>query len=214
MEASNAITTLAIATTNDYATSNDGKNVDAKLGNKQLKKGKKRSKRGGQTNVWKAALLFFLGRRKATKAIQAQVVSDANNWTMLVGCMRPMNLQGNESTLMLPDASSTEVMNEEVSVKEMTVVGKQHEEEEDVNKFQAVITPLSPSSSSSLSECSDSRYASALNLQELDKSGSNDDDESEEFDDTQGDAMIDMKAEMFIAQFYAQMRIDENTSSA
>uniref|UniRef100_A0A7N0TS65 Uncharacterized protein n=1 Tax=Kalanchoe fedtschenkoi TaxID=63787 RepID=A0A7N0TS65_KALFE len=191
MEASNAITTLAIAA---------DENGDPKLKGKSKKSKKGRS----SNNVWKAALLFFLGRRKATKVIQAEVVSDAN-WKMLVGSMRPVNLHDNESTLMLPDNNACEnLANEDVSEK------RKDEMTEEVSKLPELLTPVSPSSSS---ECSDSRYASALNLQALDKSGSSDDDESEEFNDTQGDAMIDMKAEMFIAQFYAQMRI-QNTSSA
>lgn len=63
--------------------------------------------------------------------------------------------------------------------------------------------PYSPCFSSSSGD-SMSRYASAQNLQELDREGGggNDDD-----CDYGGDEMIDAKAEVFIAQFYEQMRL-------
>lgn len=62
-----------------------------------------------------------------------------------------------------------------------------------------------------------SQYASANNLQELyGENNINDDDEEEEdpdqaFDAMGGDDMIDAKAEIFIAQFYEQMRLQKWT---
>lgn len=159
-----------------------------------------------KVNVLKAALLTLFGKpRKTTNCIQAEVIVDANNWTMIVGCVDRSTTDSTNMFLMHDDVKNNM---EKVSEENKILVVDQEDHKEDEK--------LSGSSLCS-SECGggDSRYASALNLQELDKStngGSDDDDDDDEeeeiFDDTQGDAMIDMKAEMFIAQFYAQMKID------
>ncbi|KAL9659913.1 hypothetical protein QQ045_024723 [Rhodiola kirilowii] len=207
MEAANA---LAVVTNNVDAT-------DTVL-RKQLK-GKK--KKGQTASLFKAALLTLFGRRKATKSLQAEVVvlGDANSWVVLVGCMRPMNLHDKDSTLMLDDDAldNVETKKSENMINDEETVLVKNEEEADVTTKLLTSSDAPLSSSSSESTGGDSRYASALNLQELDKGASSDEEEeedNEQFDDTQGDAMIDMKAEMFIAQFYAQMRIQNIGSSS
>jgi len=79
---------------------------------------------------------------------------------------------------------------------------------------QDVRSPVSRSgySSSSCSEVSASRYASAVNLQELDRIEDNDDGDDEAYADCGGDEMIDSKADEFIAQFYEQIRLQRMNS--
>ncbi|KAG6700059.1 hypothetical protein I3843_08G088900 [Carya illinoinensis] len=74
-------------------------------------------------------------------------------------------------------------------------------------------SPMSRScygSASSCSEASTSRHASAVNLQELDRS--EDIDDGAAYANCIGDEMIDAKAEVFIAQFYQQMRLQRMDS--
>ena len=75
-----------------------------------------------------------------------------------------------------------------------------------VEYFEDLHSPTyqSGASSSSSSEDGMSCYASAVNLQELNK----DNDEDDEYEDG-GDEMIDAKAEEFIAQFYQQMKLQQ-----
>lgn len=72
----------------------------------------------------------------------------------------------------------------------------------------------SGASSSACSEASVSRYASAVNLEELDRgSEDNYDDDHEAYNDCGGgDKMIDVKADMFIARFYEQMKLQRMDS--
>ncbi|XP_041022224.1 uncharacterized protein LOC121263417 [Juglans microcarpa x Juglans regia] len=75
-------------------------------------------------------------------------------------------------------------------------------------------SPMSRScygSASSCSEASTSRHASAVNLQELDRSEDIDHDGAA-YANCIGDEMIDAKAEVFIAQFYQQMRLQRMDS--
>ncbi|KAI4381232.1 hypothetical protein MLD38_007326 [Melastoma candidum] len=74
----------------------------------------------------------------------------------------------------------------------------------------SVLIPLSPDFSSSASDGSMSRYASAINLRELGESNDNDSKAGNGKDDDDGDNMIDLKAEDFIARFYEQMRIQNH----
>ncbi|XP_019703212.1 uncharacterized protein [Elaeis guineensis] len=67
-------------------------------------------------------------------------------------------------------------------------------------------TPLPPPSPG----CSDdgmSRYASAEDLQALDKSKDGDDDEEDATSESRNSHSIDMRADEFIARFYEQMRL-------
>ncbi|KAK9139222.1 hypothetical protein Scep_008903 [Stephania cephalantha] len=79
------------------------------------------------------------------------------------------------------------------------------------NEPQSPVALISePSSARSLDRDQDSVYASAQNLQELDKSSEQEiDDHYDDHgqDNINGDEMIDSKAEEFIAHFYAQMRL-------
>ncbi|KAI4387238.1 hypothetical protein MLD38_005083 [Melastoma candidum] len=74
----------------------------------------------------------------------------------------------------------------------------------------SVLIPPSPDFSSSASEGTMSRYASAINLRELGETDDNDNKEGNGRDDDGGDKMIDLKAEDFIARFYEEMRIQNH----
>lgn len=120
---------------------------------------------------------LFMIRRRSGKSKSADVASKGL-WKSLVGSMRPLHLQTNASPPPSIEGAS--------------------ERYDDV-----MLPPASPGSSvSSFSTDQDgmsSRYASAVNLQELDQ----------EYEEVLivDDELIDAKAEEFIAQFYEQMRL-------
>jgi hypothetical protein len=155
--------------------------------NKALDHGAAKKKKRGAINLIRVAL-FMLRRRSGGNAKPLEVeVASKGMWKKLVGSMRPLHLQHNQS----PPPSI-------MAVPEKTV-----EHFEDVFP-QPVSTRGQYSPSSSFGD-SNSRYASAVNLQELDESSEDDDDD--DVADDGGDMMIDAKAEEFIAQFYEQMRL-------
>ena len=146
-------------------------------------------------------------RRRSGKSKSVDVAS-RGIWNRLVGSMRPLHLQRNSSPSTPHHA-----------------IGNKIEPNDDVISTQA---PMSPAASSSYSSAEDgmsryasvgnlqeldteSRYASAVNLRELDPS---DESESEQtvYDENGGDEMIDAKAEEFISQFYAQIRLQRLNS--
>ncbi|KAM3326431.1 hypothetical protein P3S67_001557 [Capsicum chacoense] len=117
--------------------------------------------------------------------------SKGENWKKLVGSMRPLHLQDNQSP-----------PNPRPPVKSPSMPAE---------FFEQFSSPYSVSPSSS-SAGTMSQYASANNLQEL--CGERNDEEEEEdpdqaFDAYGADDMIDAKAENFIAQFYEQMRLQQ-----
>ena len=65
---------------------------------------------------------------------------------------------------------------------------------------------LDDQASASASSETMSQYASASNLQDLDEQEEDEDDPDKVFDAIGADDMIDAKAELFILQFYQQMR--------
>lgn len=136
-------------------------------------------KRRGGVRLLKVAL--FMIRRRSEKSKSVDVAS-RGLWKRLVGSMRPLHLQSNPSP---PPAIQTE--------PNMTPRSERYEDVQ--------LGPHSPGGamSSSSSEDSMSRYASAVNLQELDPTN--------EEDENAGDDMIDAKAEEFIAQFYKQIKL-------
>ncbi|MCD7453850.1 hypothetical protein HAX54_022346 [Datura stramonium] len=153
-----------------------------------------KKKKKGPFSFLRAASLKF--RRRSVDLKQEKFSQDevppadtkGENWKKLVGCMRPLHLQDNQSPPSphpLPPPSPS------------------------VESCEHFSSPYSPSLSTS-SAGTMSQYASANNLQEL--FGENDDDDEEEedpdqvFDAIGADEMIDVKAENFIAQFYEQMR--------
>lgn len=110
--------------------------------------------------------------------------SKGENWKKLVGSMRPLHLQDNQSPPS-PPALPPPVKTTSLPVD-----------------FSDQLYSPSSSSVSTMSQ-----YASANNLQELyNESDSEEEDPDQVFDAIGADEMIDTKAENFIAQFYEQMR--------
>ena len=140
------------------------------------------------------ALLMFRQRpnRKSKKPVQVEAAANGN-WKKIVGSMRPLHLQeDNPSPPSTPEKPAAVLQLPE--------------------QAEYVLQAASPSHSTS-SAGTMSQYASANNLQELDKHDGNDDDDDDSdkfFDGVAGDVMIDAKAEEFIAQFYKQMRLQRN----
>ncbi|KAF3436516.1 hypothetical protein FNV43_RR23608 [Rhamnella rubrinervis] len=157
-------------------TANNNKNVNANVNIDEVAAKKRR----GGVRLLKVAL--FMIRRRSEKSKSVDVAS-RGLWKRLVGSMRPLHLQGNP-------ASPPPVIKNEPNMTPRS------ELYEDVQ-----LGPHSPrgAMSSASSEDGMSRYASAVNLQELDPTNGE--------DEIDGDDMIDAKAEEFIAQFYEQMKL-------
>lgn len=127
----------------------------------------------------------MIRRRSSGKTNPQELASGGGNmFNRLVGSMRPLHLQTN-------------------------------------GESPAKSQPESPSMTSSSSSEMSSQYGSAANLQEMDKCESryasavnlrdmDVEDSYDEIDD--GDEMIDVKAEVFIAKFYEQIRIQRLNS--
>jgi hypothetical protein len=141
--------------------------------------------------------LYMLRMTKKPKSLHVDVASKGM-WKRLVSSMRPLHLQSNQT--MSPPPS--------VETQSPMVSSPLVEHYEDV-------LPSPTASSSSSSDDSMSRYASAVNLPELDKSNNDDDDDDDDEDDASygGDEMIDVKAEEFIAHFYEQMKLQRMASA-
>lgn len=161
-----------------------------------------RKKRGGM-NLFRVALFMLRGQAGGAKPKPIPVeVASRGMWKRLVGSMRPLHLQHNQSSTGLIEAAPPTAPDRQMSA----------------DQFEDVLPPPQsphPSCSSGASSCDDSmsRYASAVNLQELLDRGYDNDEEDEEDEENVheggngGDEMIDTKAEEFIAQFYEQMRL-------
>ncbi|XP_021904441.1 uncharacterized protein LOC110819515 [Carica papaya] len=165
-----------------------------------------RKKKRGAMQLIRVALYLLRHRSSKSKLVHhVGVAENKSLWKRLVGSIRPLHLQSNQSPpapltmtsdLPLPLPSPSSAVHEQVVVEEVFTP-----------------PPCSPTTSSS-SHDDMSRYQSALNLQELDRhhddSCEEDDedyDDEEVYDDNGGDEMIDAKAEEFIAKFYAQIKI-------
>ncbi|GAV57020.1 DUF761 domain-containing protein [Cephalotus follicularis] len=143
---------------------------------------------------------LYMLRKKSGKSSKSIHVDVAANDILknLVGSMRPLHLQSDQSP--------------PTCIEPVAVAPKPEPE-----IIEEVFTPpMSPcvsneTSSSSVASSVDSmsRYASAVNLEDLDKNNDSDDEEEEGhvYGNNGGDEMIDVKAEEFIARFYEQMRL-------
>ncbi|XP_022759675.1 uncharacterized protein LOC111306040 [Durio zibethinus] len=168
----------------------------------------KKRKRSAVMHLLKVALcmLRLKSSKSKSKSIQVNLASKFS-WEDLIGSMRPMHLQSDQSPP--PDIEGkASIMPEPESLP----VGEQTEE--------AITPPLSPVayvssqssafSISSYGSVSDmSQYESPFNLQEIHVMKPCKETTEEEcgYDDDGGDEMIDAKAEEFIAHFYEQMRL-------
>ncbi|CAN4098244.1 unnamed protein product [Withania somnifera] len=148
--------------------------------------GKKKPKPSGVFGFFKAAMLVLRHRTKAKR--KAAQLAQQGDWKKLVGSMRPLHLQDNDDDddnnntvhCVTSPSSASGTMNQYASTNDLKAL-------DDTYK-----------SSGSMSQ-----YASADNLQELDEQ---EDDPDQAFDAVGADDMIDAKAELFILQFYQQMR--------
>ncbi|KAL6179634.1 hypothetical protein ACLB2K_051147 [Fragaria x ananassa] len=161
-----------------------------------------KKKRGG--NQILQAAMFLLRRRPSKKNLKApsvERVASKNAWKRLVGSMRPLHLQDNPSSPRSPPVF-------EIAAPS-TPTGSEagYEDVLPPPMSPAHATDFMPRSSSE--DSMQSRYASAVNLQELDRSEQDDDKSKGKGADVYGgeDEQIDAKAEEFIAQFYHQMNL-------
>ncbi|XP_038906029.1 uncharacterized protein LOC120091932 [Benincasa hispida] len=174
----------------------DKSNNNVKVDDSFITKKKKKKK---SINILKVALML-LRRRSGKSKNPAVDVASKGMWNRLIGAMRPLHLQRDDQSppiQVVPSLPTTEpappLLHPSPSVDSF----------EDVN-----------SSSSSVDGMS-SRYASAINLHELDQNDQDDENENsgKVYANMKGeDEMIDVKAEMFIAQFYVQMRLQRSDS--
>lgn len=159
-----------------FTAASNNKNVNANVNNDEVTVKKRR----GGVRLLKVALFMIRSRSEKSKSVD---VVSRGLWKRLVGSMRPLHLQSN--TLPPPAIRN-----------ELKMTPPTSERYEDVQFGPH--SPVGPMSSAS-SEDSMSRYASAVNLQELDPTNGE--------DENSGDDMIDAKAEEFIAHFYEQMKL-------
>lgn len=142
------------------------------------------NERHGSKNIFKVALLKVRGRSQKSKVLLIDDES-RSTWRKLLGSMRPLHLQNSQSSPKSPEIPHT--------MKSPSEHGK--------DGFDSLPnSPISP-------YLSCSRYASAIGLNEMVQ------EEEEEIvekgDHSDGDDMIDAKAEEFIAEFYLQMKLQK-----
>lgn len=156
--------------------------------------------------------MFMLrrGSNKKSKSVHLEVASKGI-WKKVVGAMRPLHQIPNQNSpppsIDLPAGTPT-------NPKGIDSFHSFHDElAPPMSPMSPQVHPDTPSSSSSSSVDSMSRYASAQNLQELDRSEESNGCDIVIEDDADyfygGDALIDAKADEFIAQFYEQMRLQQ-----
>ncbi|MCD7461055.1 hypothetical protein HAX54_045068 [Datura stramonium] len=180
--------------------------------NEQLINGdqnKKKRKSRGIFGFFKAAMFVLRHRTKGKqKAAQIAVSTQQGDWKKLVGCMRPLHLQedNNNNTSQAycdPSPSSPSgTMSQYASANDL----KSLDDESMMSQQQYASANDLKSLDLEASSGTMSQYASANNLQELDEQEEEDDDPDQIFDAIGADDMIDAKAELFILQFYQQMR--------
>ncbi|XP_030532742.1 uncharacterized protein LOC115742529 [Rhodamnia argentea] len=160
-------------------------------------------KKHGAMHLLRAAL-FMIRRGSGKKSkTSLQIEVGANGMlNKVVGSMRPLHMQSHESPLH--EAAAVPA----AAVLALPSPGDHFVDVFPASPMSAPSRPYSPSHSSTSG--STSRYASAVNLQELVEGESDDEDEDEDdggiYCTNGGDDMIDAKAEEFIAQFYQQMK--------
>ncbi|OIT02449.1 PREDICTED: uncharacterized protein LOC109227164 [Nicotiana attenuata] len=180
---------------------------------------KKKKKKPGVFGLFKAAMFVLRhGTKGKQKAAQVAVSSTKGDWKKLVGSMRPLHLQDNNSRT--PSQTAYDYC-ATASPSALSCSGTMSQYAS-ANDLQALDVPAAaPSITDSMSQYASandlqaleastssgtmSQYASANNLQELDDE-EEEEDPDQVFDAIGADDMIDAKAEEFILQFYQQMR--------
>ncbi|OVA16831.1 Protein of unknown function DUF761 [Macleaya cordata] len=200
-EAITTIVVAAAAATTTTTAVNTINNTNTTTTNNNLNNGK--IKKRGALHVLKVALFMLRGgSNKKSKSVQVEVASKGL-WKKLVGAMRPLHHH------QLPNQNSPP---RSIQTGPPTSNPKANDSFHDVlppPMSPQLVHPDTPSSSSSVDSMS--RYASAQNLQELDRTEESNNCDIVIEDDYfyGGDALIDAKAEEFIAQFYEQMRLQQ-----
>jgi len=163
--------------------------VNSKPQQPKVNEGKK-NKRGAFSLLKSAIFMLRKSQNKRpAKSDKSKLDSSNGNWQKIVGSIRPLHLQDDNSPPPSNPSLSTSTSAE---------------------NFNDLLRPASPYSSVASSSASPitggamSQYASANNLQELDEEDGYESDKV--FDSFAGDEMIDAKAEEFINRFYQQMR--------
>ncbi|XP_060180877.1 uncharacterized protein LOC132610575 [Lycium barbarum] len=184
--------TITTTTTTTTTNNNNKSSVDDNIVNQRQLIVKEKKKQGAFSFIKAASLKLRrrsldLKQQKFSQEAVPTADSKGENWKKLVGSMRPLHLQDNQSPPSPHPPPPVKSLSLPVECCE-------------------IFSSPSPSTSSAGTI---SQYASANNLQEL--YGEKSDDEEEEdpdhvFDTIGADEMIDAKAENFIAQFYEQMR--------
>ncbi|MCH94747.1 hypothetical protein A2U01_0015712 [Trifolium medium] len=161
------------------------------------RKPSKRSK-----NIFKVALLMMRGHsRKSTKAVFPVEDESKSIWRKIVGSMRPMHLQSNQSP---PRIINGENNLKKVVIEKNNNVDIQGEDGFDYERESS----LSPSPDSRrYASATNSLYASAVGLNEMVEEEKEEEIVNKDNIGDDGDDMIDAKAEEFIAQFYQEMRL-------
>ncbi|XP_010323018.1 uncharacterized protein [Solanum lycopersicum] len=169
---------------------------------------KKKAKPPGVFGFFKAAM-FVLRHRTKGKQKAAQVITQQGDWKKLVGSMRPLHLQDNNNNNInnnntLYCATSPSAVSQYASADDL----KSLDQLDTMSQYASAndLKSLDDQASASASSETMSQYASASNLQDLDEQEEDEDDPDKVFDAIGADDMIDAKAELFILQFYQQMR--------
>lgn len=174
-----------------------------------------KKKSGGAMHLIKVAL--FMLRRRPSKSKPVEMVASRGTLNRLVGSMRPLHLQSGSPR---HSTNSNNSIDQKQPYYDGVILASTQQQ------------PMSPAASSASSSSSsaggmsryasvgnltelESRYASAVNLRDLDSSCEDEDEDEDSeygYDENGGDEMIDVKAEEFIAHFYAQMRLQRMNS--
>lgn len=157
-----------------------------------------KKKRGAMNFLRATLLLIRRGSGKTSKPSVQIEVAATGVLNKVVGSMRPLHMQSHQSP---PHEGTAPAL-----VHALSSPGEHFVDVLPASPMSTPARPYSPSRSSTSG--STSRYASAVNLQDLVQGNSDDDEDDEDgaYDVNGGDDKIDAKAEEFILQFYRQMR--------
>ena len=159
-------------------------------------------RKNGPMQALRVALLRMRGSPKKSSVTPIDDESK-NGWKKIVGSIRPLHLHSNQSPRSSPRSNNKKFDN--VTTLPPTSPSESCSGGTTFSDFPVEEEPFSPSPESP----PNSRYASAIGLNELVQSDDENDrqDSIKEECQENGDEKIDAKAEEFIAQFYQQMRL-------
>lgn len=172
---------------------------------KQTHHGIASKKRRGALQMLMVALFMIRRRSGKSKPVDA---TSRGMWNRLVGSMRPLHLQGNESPSTKEPAHTRSFSQKGYDVVFHQQTSPTASSFSSTSFYEDGMSSRHASAGNLQELDTESRYASATNLQELDESEENE----IEYVENGGDEMIDVKADEFIAQFYQQMRLQRLNS--